>query len=168
MSAVKKNMKLNVRLLKEISIRITVAFFTFVIIVFYNVKSEHQVDRFIEDVFLIRVNEDFDKTILGDIAFKVGDRRRVYTAEYYWSEEDIAYNFGDEKAYEVRPLSQIVDIATWKEVRMSGSIITIFEDAHHVYLLRCTDGSDVIFCHPKSNPSDTSKQKKKEHTGTRK
>lgn len=161
-------MKCTIRLLKEIGIRIAVAFLTLVAIVFYNGKSEHQLDRFIEDVFLIRINEDFDKTILGDIVFRLYDGRRVYTAEYYWSEEDFAHNFGDEEAYEARPLSQIVDIATWREVGMSGSIITVFEDAHHVYLLRCTDGSDAILCHPKSKPSDISKQKRKEHTGTHK
>lgn len=112
-----------------------------IIIFAVSAATNWQFLNFIDDMFVARVNGEIDKTILGDILFRLDNGSRLSHVQYFKNEQS--------SVSERIPLTQLVDISTWKRVGYNGPCIEVFEDRIYIYNLCSFSGEIDLKCYPK-------------------
>lgn len=86
------------------------------------------------------LHDDLVENVTGEIALHVQAGRCVdtylYTARYHPSRTDTEG--------EIRSLTSLVDVATWREVEDSATITATFVDSKHRYVLFTTSDGECI------------------------
>lgn len=100
---------------------------------------------FVDSLWMKDLHDDLVRNVSGELA---------YRASYGYGD----YGCGDKYIYfalyrpggsdtegELRSLTSLVDVATWREVEASSSITYTFLDSKHKYVLRyISDGADIL------------------------
>ncbi len=93
----------------------------------------------IDSLWLKNLHDDLVENVIGKIALHVQAGRCVdrylYTVRYHPSRMDIEG--------EIRSLTSLVDVATWREIE-SGSISVTYLDSKHRYELYITSDGEYI------------------------
>lgn len=115
--------------------RIAITIVLFLIILFFDSVSNHCIDRALNKLFLIKINEYFDRTLLGEISLRTGEAH-LYKIRFISRDANIKDTY--------KPLKDIVDIDTWKEIDSDNSNIQNFGDKNHSYELFSVEGSTYL------------------------
>jgi hypothetical protein len=102
------------------------------------------VGSFVDGLWMKDLHDGLVKTMIGDVAYRAsygygdygcGDKY-IYSALYRPGSTDTGG--------EVRSLTSLVDVVTWREIEDSASITSTFLDSKHKYVLRyISDGADI-------------------------
>ncbi len=103
----------------------------FFLIFFSEIIGNYKLYNFISRTFLININSNFSKTILGDIVFK-------YKDDYF-----TIVDFNKDGYSEPRKIKEVIDIKSFRKIQNEGSHIH-FRDQNNEYLLLETS-DELIF-----------------------
>jgi hypothetical protein len=102
------------------------------------------VGSFVDSLWMKDLHDGLVENLIGAVAYRAGygygdygcGDKYIYSVQYHPG--------GTDGEGEIRSLSSLVDVATWREIEDSASITFTFLDSKHKYVLRyISDGADI-------------------------
>ena len=103
--------------------------------------TNHRIEKTLNSLFMIKINNDLEKTILGGIAFK---------DEHTTLFETSVVNDKGNCIYKSIPLKYIVDISTWETILSDDVYSKHFQDINNYYAVYYFEDIYMI-CTPKKH-----------------
>ena len=114
-----------------------------VLFAYLQIQCIFNVGSFVDGLWMKDLHDGLVKNVIGEVAYRAsrgygdvgcGDKY-IYSALYYPGPEDVDG--------EIRSLSSLVDVTTWRPAEQDG-IFVYFLDSKHKYRLRhISDGADI-------------------------
>ncbi len=110
---------------------------------YLQIQCLFNVGSFVDSLWMKDLHDGLVENVIGEVAYRAGGGygdygcgvKYIYSVQYHPNRMDIE---GD-----IRSLSSLVDVATWRMVGSENNTVT-FLDAKHKYVLRSiSDGVDI-------------------------